>query len=150
MMLSRRNIMWTWVKSSFLWDGHRNIKLTFFIYICYNITFCWETCVVQQLLCTTVHIIFTKVLTFALAHGKNIPIEKTPNREPAVMPVRLFPACGNKDLILCFYTSVYSSHGLLCCGTVWSCRWTSMFHRYMLLLSSGKKRHEDGGHCVVM
>jgi hypothetical protein len=36
------------------------------------------------------------LLTFALAHGKNIPIEKIPKREPAVMPARLFPACGNK------------------------------------------------------
>jgi len=36
------------------------------------------------------------LLTFALAHGKNIPIEKMPKREPAVMPARLFPACGNK------------------------------------------------------
>jgi hypothetical protein len=39
---------------------------------------------------------FTEVLTFALAHGKNIPIEKTPKREPAVMPARLFPACRNE------------------------------------------------------
>jgi hypothetical protein len=44
----------------------------------------------------TVCITFTKLLTFALAHGKNIPIEKIPKREPAVMPARLFPACGNK------------------------------------------------------
>ena len=52
------------------------------------------TCVIYAV--EIARILLTILLTFALAHGKNIPIEKMPKREPAVMPARLFPACGNK------------------------------------------------------